>query len=214
MSAVQPSEESSTSEDASCSPSASQELHALAALCENDAVTFGTLASSLGGGTHAFFALVAAVPFLTPLPLPGLSFAFGIYLALVGIRITADKNPWLPPRWRSRPAPARKLRLVFLAGAKTLRRLEGVVRKRHFLPFSTNRVGGCLIAVGGILLAMPFPPGGNFPPAWAVLFLSLGIVEHDDLCWLLGATILSASVLLFVAMIYFGTDAARAFLGF
>lgn len=192
---------------------ASKELFALAELCKKENATYGMLSDSLGGRTHAFFALIAAVPFLTPLPLPGLSIAFGMYETLVGLRIAAGKGPWVPSRWHNRPAPGAKLGPVFSSAAKILVRAEGLIKQRRFLPFSTNRVGGALIAISGVLLALPFPPGTNFPPAWSILFLSLGITEDDDLCWLIGALALLLTLAFFTGLVMLGAGGVRTLLG-
>jgi hypothetical protein len=193
--------------------SASNELRALADLCKQDNVTYSMLASSLAGRTHAFVALIAAIPLLTPLPLPGLSLILGVFVTLVGLRVAANKMPWIPARWGSRLAPRRQLEPVFSLAAKILARLEGVVKERRFLPFSTVRFGGILIALAGVMLALPFPPGANFPPAWSTVFLALGVVEKDDLCWLAGFLGVVISVGFFVAVGVFGGEGIRALVG-
>ena len=81
--------------------SASKELLALADLCKQENVTYSMLASSLAGRTHAFVALIAAIPLFTPLPLPGLSLILGVFVTLVGLRVAANKMPWIEPRKRA-----------------------------------------------------------------------------------------------------------------
>lgn len=190
--------------------SASREFHSLAELCSRRGVTYGELAQSISGRAHAFFALIAVVPFITPLPLPGLSIAFGLYVMLVGLRIATGKGPWVPISWQTRAAPAEKLGALFHWVAKLFARLEGIVKPRDFLPFSTNRVGGVLISIAGLLLALPFPPGTNFPPAWSALLIALGIVEEDDLCWLIGVLFLCLTIGFFTLIIMFGAEGIQA----
>lgn len=191
------------------SGAASKELLLLAEICNKGQATYGMLAHSLGGRAHALFALIAAVPFLTPLPLPGLSCALGIYVALVGARIAVDKDPWIPERWMNKAAPGDKLGPIFTLAAKILRRIEALIKERRFLPFSTGRVGGVLIAIAGALLALPFPPGTNFPPAWTIIFFSLGIIEQDDACWLVGLGALVLTVAMFTAITMLGVEGVQ-----
>jgi hypothetical protein len=192
--------------------SASKELLALAELCKKDKVTFAMLANSLAGRTHAFIALIAAIPLLTPLPMPGVSLVLGVFVTLVGLRISANKIPWVPARWGDRLAPRKQLEPIFLIVAKILSKLEGVVRERRFLPFSTVRIGGLLIALAGLMLALPFPPGANFPPAWSTVFLALGVVEEDDLCWLVGLIGVVVSLAFFAAVGVLGNEGIRVLL--
>jgi hypothetical protein len=54
----------------------------------------------------------------------------------------------------------------------------------------TGKVGtivvGVVVLIMAIVLALPLPPGGNFPPALACTVLALGLVQRDGIVILIG----------------------------
>ena len=67
------------------------------------------------------------------------------------------------------------------------------------LLFMTGRVGsifiGVIVLVMAVVLILPLPPGGNFPPALACAVLGMGLAQRD------GAIVLIGLVVSVVAMI-------------
>ena len=154
-------------------------------------------------GERAFGVLAAflCLPFLTPLPLPGMSILFGLALALLGIEIAVRRDrPWLPQKmlnWKLPPKLGPKL-IAFVA--RLFRPLEKIIRPR--LLFMQNPIAmifvGIALALDGLLLALPLPPVvplSNAIPAWLALITILGITEEDGLCLLTG-TILTLSAVI------------------
>jgi hypothetical protein len=153
-------------------------------------------------GERAFGVLTAflCLPFLTPIPLPGMSILFGLALAILGIEIAVRRDrPWLPSRmlnWRLPPKLGPKL-IYFVA--KLFRPLERIIRPR--LLFMQNPVAmafvGVALALDGLLLALPLPPVvplSNALPAWLGLITILGITEEDGVCLLIGSGLTLGSV--------------------
>jgi len=145
-------------------------------------------------GERAFGVLAAflCLPFLTPIPLPGMSILFGLALALLGAEIAVRRDrPWLPRKmlnWRLPPKLGPKL-IAFVA--KLFRPLERIIRPR--LLFMQNPIAmmfvGVALGLDGLLLALPLPPVvplSNAIPAWLALITILGITEEDGICLLLG----------------------------
>ena len=136
--------------------------------------------------------VLLCVPFLFPLPLPGLSIPFGVAIALCGLRLGLGQNLWMPRFILDREVSYEVLEKIVGFAASFYRRVEKLVRPRmHFLqrwPGMINLMG-FMIMIGGILLSLPFPP--IFPltntiPGLAVIFMSLGIMERDGVCTLIG----------------------------
>ena len=72
---------------------------------------------------------------------------------------------------------------------KMARQLEKFVRPRlaflHAGPGRRRLFGAIVIAGLGLMLPLPIP-FSNHLPAWAVVLLSIGMMEQDGLCVLLG----------------------------
>ena len=147
-------------------------------------------------GERAFGVLMAflCLPFIQPIPLPGLSIPFGVALMILGAQIAVRKHrPWLPARMLALKLPQKfgtKL-LSFLT--KLFRPLEKVVRPRLLImqnPIAMVFVGIALFFDGFLLVFLPALPGSNLIPAWIALITILGITEEDGVA-LLGGTLLS-----------------------
>ena len=112
-------------------------------------------------------------------------------------------GPWVPQRWHGRPLPARRLEKVFAAGARLMRKSDWLIKPRG-LRFCahlwTQRANGAAIALCGLLLAAPTPPGTAMPPAVAILLISVGTLEADALFLAAGYAALALNIALFGAM--------------
>jgi hypothetical protein len=78
-------------------------------------VTLGEIITIMHQRAYSFLLLLIALPFCTPIPLPGLSTPFGIVMAFIGLRIACGLNPWLPDRLLRVKLPAKWLPKVFRA---------------------------------------------------------------------------------------------------
>lgn len=198
----------------------SQRLVALADACGSGEVKLGFLLESLGERSHAFLVFVLVIVFLQPIPLPGVSTAFGLAVAVVGFQLALDRPPWLPHWLANRSLSANGVRHVCVAGQALFRRFERLIRPR--LPFMhthplMRHATGAAIAISGLLLALPLPiPVSNFLPALTVALLALGTLEEDGL--LVGAGYVAFAVCLaffvmLVALPFLGFEHGRKLLG-
>lgn len=190
----------------------SAELVRLAVICESESVTFSKLIRSLRSRGHALITLFLSFPFMLPVPLPGLSVLFGMLIALCGIRISFQSRPWIPRKWRGRRIPGAVLAKVFRAGNKVMLFLERWIRPRKTKIASHRemiRIAGIMIAGLGVLLSLPYPPGTNFPPASAIIFLSIGLLEEDSLFLIIGMVDFIFNIFFFTAITFFGFEGIR-----
>lgn len=177
-------------------------------LCETAgrSMTLGELEDILKGRGFMLFLLLMALPFVFPIPIPGLSLPFGIVIMLIGLRIALGRKPSLPGFVLARRVPQAMLEKTLTLGLKLATRLEKLVKPRmHFLqrwPGMVNLIG-LGIASGGLLLSLPLPPlipFSNTIPAVAVLFLTAGLVERDGLLVLIGHVVNIAAWIYFSIM--------------
>jgi len=173
----------------------------LAAFAERE-VTLGEIVALMHQRAYSFVLLLAALPFCTPIPLPGLSTPFGLVIAFIGLRIACGMRPWLPKRMLALRLPPKWLPKMFRAAEKFVHWLERVLRP--CLPaFVRNGVArqlhGGMILICGLLLLLPLPvPFTNFFPAVAVVLLACAMMEGDGRFSIAGAAFFLA------ALAYFG----------
>ena len=185
-----------------CRRTFSEELRALAEEFRNRPATLaGILAATQGRGFDLLL-LLLALPFLSPVPLLGLSTPFGLVVFLIGLRIAFGRQPWLPRQLLERELPSGFLARLLSAASRVVRGLEFLLRPR--LGFMHDqaiyrRTAGTLIMVSGLLLLLPLPiPLTNSLPALTVVLLAAGALERDGLFFLAGCVAFS------VAAAYFG----------
>lgn len=170
-------------------PPLSSDLTALIATSATHAMTVEELHAALKGRGIAMLLLLLALPFCF-LPIPGLSTPFGFAIMLIGVRIAFRKEPWLPQFVLQRKISAHQLESLLNSALRFARLMEKLVRPRlhlmHHWPGSKTLIGLSIAASGGLLL-LPLPvPFSNTVPAWAVVFLTAGMMERDGVAVLLG----------------------------
>ena len=113
-----------------------------------------------------------------------------------------------------RAFPAGKLRTALQKGAVWLNRLERISRPR-LSRLSQGavmaRLNGFMLVIGALLLMVPFGliPLTNTLPGLAILFLSMGILQRDGGCILLGYLANLVTVVYFTHLITAGAIAVR-----
>lgn len=161
---------------------------------------------ALEGRGHAALLVVIALPFSLPLPLFGLSTIFGLILAFIGLRIAFRRRPWLP-RWiLAKPMRKRTLEAMQLRVAKLERRAHRVLRPRlSWICHHTglHRVHGIVVAILGLLLALPLPiPATNLVAAIPILLIGLALLEDDGRFMIFGHFIAVVSIGIFVGLVW------------
>jgi len=76
----------------------SEELVALEKKSREQSINLGDVIFLLDERAHTFLLLFLSLPFVQPIPLPGLSTPFGVAIALLGIGLLVGQKPWLPGR--------------------------------------------------------------------------------------------------------------------
>lgn len=194
----------------------SHEFLRLAEVCRNRELTYQELLTALRVRGNSVITLFFALPFMLPVPMPGLSLLFGAIIFYMGLRIGFGREPWIPQKWGQKIAPSALLLKVFITGARWMVRLEKFIKPRgkFFATHAgTKTFTGIAIAMCGFFLALPLPPGTNFPPATAIILLSLGNLEEDGLLLSVGYLVFAANVALFIGLPIFGFEKLKTYFG-
>jgi hypothetical protein len=177
------------------------------------AVTIGEIIQLMHQRAYSFLLLIIALPFCTPIPLPGLSTPFGVVIAFIGLRIAFGMKPWLPDRLLRVSLPAKWLPRIFKSAEKPVGWLERILRPRHVWIVEGGvfrRLHGVMIFVCGALLLLPLPvPFTNFFPAVAIALLACAMIESDGRCSIAGAGFFVVALAYF-ALLFFGGAALVA----
>lgn len=180
----------------------SEELAELNARAGAGPVTLREVIQMLGGRAYLLLVLLLSLPFLTPLPLPGLSTPFGLAIALVALRLSLGQRPWLSEGLLRKELPAGFIGKVFHVAARILRFLEKFLRPR--LTFLTDtpllrQLHALLMFVAAVALLLPLPiPFTNSFPAWSILLVAAGLLERDGGFVLAGYVVFAAGVFYFI----------------
>jgi len=168
----------------------SSQLARLAARFANRPVRLGELTDVLQLRGYNALLLFLAFPFVTPVPLPGVSTPFGLVIALLGLRMALAQQPWLPERLKARELPQRFLPKLLLTASRMFTRLEKLLKPRLLypeFPAVFQRASGVIIIVCGLLLLLPLPvPFSNAFPAFTIILLAAAGLERDGAVFIAG----------------------------
>jgi len=167
-------------------------------------ITISEVIERFGERSHAFVILLASLPFLIPLTIPGFSTPFGLLIIIMAACMMLQVKPWLPAKLSNFELKGEKAAEVFMRGSKIIAKIEGFAKPRLAGLFHGKlsvTILGFILVIAGVLLALPTPPGGNFPPAVALVLLSIGILERDFLFTALGIIATVVTGVLFYSII-------------
>jgi hypothetical protein len=174
----------------------SEELQALRVRFAGSPPTLGAVMGALQGRGFNLMIFLLALPFVTPIPLPGLSTVFGGAIALIALRLVMGEKPWLPPFMLNRALPAGFFDRVLAVSGWVVRKLERLLRPRWLAFVETPlllRLHAVLLLVSAVALLLPLPiPFTNAPPAWVIIVVAGGLMERDGValaCAYLGAAL-------------------------
>lgn len=171
-------------------------------------MTLGDLMQVLGARVSALLILVCALPFCSPITIPGLSTPFGLVIAFLAARYAAGLPPWLPRRLKQVVLPQKVLARILEVGGKVISWFEARMKPRWAVVVDARwklRVHAVVIVLAALVLMLPlppFPPFSNTLPALVVVILTLSTLEKD------GAGVVAGHALFLATLIYFAFWAA------
>ncbi|MEI6280114.1 MAG: exopolysaccharide biosynthesis protein [Verrucomicrobiae bacterium] len=190
------------------SPRVSDDLRRILAAAGGRAMPVSEILRHTEGRGLPTIAIILSLPFLSPVAIPGLSIPFGVAIAICGLRIAFRHQPWLPGVILRRSIPFPILDKMLRFGIAIQSRLEKHLRVRWTV-FSDSHAArmssGLAISFAAVLLSLPIPPPfplTNTIPGFAIILLSLGIMDRD------GIVIFCGYLLTAIAAVYFGLIAA------
>jgi hypothetical protein len=172
--------------------SLAEELRALGRHFESRPAALGEVFDTLGARASALLIVLCALPFSTPISIPGLSTPFGLVILLLASRYFMGLPPWLPERLRRVHLPSDFFAKVIAASSRLVGWLERRLCARW--AFLTDagwklRLHTGVVIMSALLLMLPLPPLPPFTntlPALVAVVLTFSVMKRDGLGMLAG----------------------------
>lgn len=162
----------------------------------------------LGEEGHAMIILFLCLPFLQPIPIPGLSTPLGFLISAVAFFLYRNRPPWLPKKFEKLKMSAHVILKVSEVAERIWSHAAKVVRPRliFFHDGWFFRIINLIVFVANsALLALPLPiPFSNTVPVVAIILSAIGHMEKD------GIFILSSYLWCVIVASFFATLTAGA----
>lgn len=170
-------------------------------------VTLREVIIVLQGRAYNLLMLLLALPFLLPVPLPGLSTLLGSVVAVIALRLTLGQKPWLPARLLDRELPPKFFPSLLAGAGRVLRFFEVMLKPRQLWLTASPllvQLHAFIIFVAALVLLLPLPPGTNFPPALCIVIMAGGLLERDGRFILAGYLAFAFNWVFFAAFAIYG----------
>jgi hypothetical protein len=155
-------------------------------------ITVGQVVESMGEDALTILCIISILPFLQPIPIPGLSSVLGLAALLQGIGLLVSGQPVLTKRLRRIEITQERFQLIY----KTAKKITSITSKISTLkhPVINTRpvqiLGGFCIVLSAAFLSLPLPiPFSNAIPAYSIFFICVALLEDDIALMVLGVGI-------------------------
>jgi hypothetical protein len=182
----------------------SQELRVLAERYRERPVPLGEILDTLGPRASALLVVICALPFSTPISIPGLSTPFGLVILLLASRFFLGLPPWLPGRLRRVVLPGAFFTRMLSASSKLIGWLERRLCARIPLIADAGwklRLHTLVVMISALLLMIPLPPLPPFTntlPALVAVVMTFSTLRRDGVGILAGHAIFAFTVGYFI----------------
>ena len=178
---------------------------------EVETVTLREVLFLLHGRGYVLLIMLLALPFCTPIPLPGVSTPFGLIITIIGVRLAFGAKPWLPSKLLDTRLPPEIFARVFAFTRKIVLGFERLLRPRLLWITASPRLEqlhAVPIVICASLLLLPLPvPFSNVVPAWGVMLIAGGLLERDGAFIIAGYVAALLTAAFFVTIWIFGAEA-------
>lgn len=176
--------------------------------------TCGEIFEVLSTQGEAVVLLFLCLPFLQPIPLPGLSTPFGLLIAMTAFFQMLGKPLWIPSAWKSRPLPRKAVRKTAEFFERIFERLRRILHPRARWMFGRPwcYLNFVVLATSALLLSLPLPiPFSNNIPAFTILLMALAQLKEDGFFVLFSYLIFAVTLGFFFAL-FLGVENGVGFL--
>jgi hypothetical protein len=188
----------------------SEELAMILREFEVETVTLREVLGLLHGRGYVLLIMLLALPFCTPVPLPGLSTPFGLIITLVGVRLAFGAKPWLPGKLLDTRLPPKAFAKVFAFTRKIILAFERLLRPRMLWVTGSpgrEQLHAIPVVICALMLLLPLPvPFSNIIPAWGIMLIAGGLLERDGVFIIAGHVAALLTMAFFALIAIFGVE--------
>jgi hypothetical protein len=152
-------------------------------------ITIGKIIEQAQGEALLVLCLISILPFLQPIPIPGLSSMLGFIVLLQGIGLMFWSKPLVTKKMKEIIISHEKFEYVYHAGLKLSLITSKFSSFKH--PITKTRIShflcGFALVVSSAFLSLPLPiPFSNLIPAISIFLICVGLLEEDIVLILIG----------------------------
>lgn len=152
-------------------------------------ITIGSIVDHIEGEALLILSLVSILPFMQPIPIPGLSSLLGMIVLMQGIGLTFWGKPFLTKKMKEAQITHERFDVIRNAANKFSRFTSKISAFKH--PMANTRISrifcGISIIISAAFLSLPLPiPLSNFIPALSIFLICIGLLEEDVILILCG----------------------------
>lgn len=188
----------------------SEELAMILREFEVETVTLREVLGLLHGRGYVLLVMLLALPFCTPVPLPGVSTPFGLIITIIGTRLAFGAKPWLPARLLDTRLSPKIFAKVFAFTRKIILGFERLLRPRILWVTASPRreqLHAVPIVICALMLLLPLPvPFSNVIPSWGIMLIAGGLLERDGAFIIAGWVASIVTMAFFAAIAIFGVE--------
>lgn len=167
-------------------------------------ITLGKIVEHVEGEALLILCLISILPFLQPIPIPGLSSVLGLIVLLQGIGLMIWDKPLLTKKMRGLNITHERFEIIYKAALKFTAFTSKISAFKH--PMTNTRVShifcGFAIVLSAAFLSLPLPiPFSNLVPALSIFMICIGLLEEDLVLILIGLGI--TATVMWMAMFSF-----------
>jgi hypothetical protein len=167
-------------------------------------ITLGRIVEHVEAEALLIVCLISILPFLQPIPIPGLSSILGLIVLLQGVGLMIWSRPLLTKKMHSLNITHEKFEMIYKAAKRLSKFTSKISAFKH--PVTSTRVShilcGIAIVLSAAFLSLPLPiPFSNFVPAMSIFLICIGLLEEDLILILMGMGI--TATVLWMAMFSF-----------
>lgn len=152
-------------------------------------ITLGKIVEHVEGEALLILCLVAILPFMQPIPIPGLSSILGLIVLFQGLGLMLWSKPLLTKRMKELNITHEKFDVILKAASKFSSFTSKISAFKH--PITNSRgshvLCGLAIVISSAFLSLPLPiPFSNLIPALSIFLICIGLLEEDIVIILIG----------------------------
>lgn len=159
---------------------------------DSPVITLGQLADRLKDEAIVVICLIVIMPFMQPIPFPGLSTILGLVALFQGASLMFIKKPLLSQRMKAVVIPPEKFALILKAAEKFTMITDKIAIVKHpwINTYVSRFICGFAIILSSAFLSLPLPiPMSNFVPAMSIALICLGLLEEDLILVIIGLSV-------------------------